>query len=88
MLASQTTLVIANAEFAADLRHEAHHDALTGLANRVLLGEHITPPSTGAARRSRAMDTFKNAGKDQVACFHSPDTVTLYSVITEWATAS
>jgi len=40
-LAGQTVLGLANAEHAADLRHQALHDALTGLANRALLHDHL-----------------------------------------------
>jgi diguanylate cyclase (GGDEF)-like protein len=40
-LAGQTVLGLVNADHAADLRHQALHDALTGLANRVLLHDHL-----------------------------------------------
>ncbi|GAA4607748.1 diguanylate cyclase (GGDEF)-like protein [Actinoplanes octamycinicus] len=40
-LAGQIVLGLVNAGHAADLRHQAYHDALTGLANRALLREHL-----------------------------------------------
>ncbi len=40
-LAGQTVLGLVNADHAADLRHQAFHDALTGLANRTLLHHHL-----------------------------------------------
>ncbi|MGX6606787.1 diguanylate cyclase domain-containing protein [Micromonosporaceae bacterium Da 78-11] len=40
-LAGQTVLGLVNAENAASLRHQAFHDALTGLANRALLRENL-----------------------------------------------
>jgi diguanylate cyclase (GGDEF)-like protein len=40
-LAGQTVLGLVNAEHAADLRHQAFHDALTGLANRALLHQNL-----------------------------------------------
>jgi diguanylate cyclase (GGDEF)-like protein len=49
-LAAQTTLGLVNADYAADLRHRAFHDALTGLANRALLREHLARAIERAAR--------------------------------------
>ncbi len=40
-LAAQMVLGLVNAEHAADLKHQAFHDALTGLANRALLHENL-----------------------------------------------
>jgi diguanylate cyclase (GGDEF)-like protein len=49
-LAGQTVLGLVNAEHAADLRHQAFHDALTGLANRALLHENLARALARARR--------------------------------------
>ncbi len=51
-LVAQTTLGLVNAEYAADLRHQAFHDGLTGLANRTLLREHLGHALSRAQRGS------------------------------------
>ncbi len=51
-LAGQTVLGLINADHAADLRHQAFHDALTGLANRALLHEHLNRAVARARRGS------------------------------------
>ncbi|MBG0566474.1 GGDEF domain-containing protein [Actinoplanes aureus] len=51
-LAAQTVLGLRNAEHAEDLRHQAFHDNLTGLANRPLLRDHLTQALARARRGS------------------------------------
>jgi diguanylate cyclase (GGDEF)-like protein len=51
-LAGQTVLGLVNADHAANLRHQAFHDALTGLANRTLLHDHLEQAVARARRGS------------------------------------
>ena len=51
-LVGQTVLGLVNADHAADLRHQAFHDALTGLANRALLHSHLDRAVARARRGS------------------------------------
>jgi diguanylate cyclase (GGDEF)-like protein len=49
-LATQVTLGLVNADYAADMRHRAFHDGLTGLANRALLRDHLEQALSRARR--------------------------------------
>jgi diguanylate cyclase (GGDEF)-like protein len=49
-LVTQLTLGLVNAEYAADMRHRAFHDGLTGLANRALLRDHLSQAISRARR--------------------------------------
>jgi diguanylate cyclase (GGDEF)-like protein len=50
VLAGQTALGLANAALAEELRHQAFHDGLTGLANRLLLLDHARKALARARR--------------------------------------
>ncbi|WP_433207047.1 diguanylate cyclase domain-containing protein [Dactylosporangium sp. CS-047395] len=78
-LAAQSALGLANAERAAALHHQSFHDALTGLANRQLLREHLTRAIARARRGSpvavvlidvdgfrKVNDTYGHATGDQL----------------------
>ncbi|WP_328459856.1 GGDEF domain-containing protein [Actinoplanes sp. NBC_00393] len=78
-LAAQTVLGLCNAERAEDLRHQAFHDSLTGLANRPLLRDHLTQALARARRGSpvavllidldgfkKVNDTYGHATGDQL----------------------
>ncbi|MEU4161779.1 GGDEF domain-containing protein [Actinoplanes sp. NPDC026670] len=78
-LAAQTVLGLRNAEHAADLRHQAFHDNLTGLANRSLLRDHLEQAAARAQRGSPVAlllidldgfkavnDTYGHAAGDQL----------------------
>jgi diguanylate cyclase (GGDEF)-like protein len=78
-LAAQTVLGLRNAEHAADLRHQAFHDNLTGLANRLLLRDHLEQAVARARRGSPVAlllidldgfkavnDTYGHAAGDQL----------------------
>ncbi|MEU4625581.1 GGDEF domain-containing protein [Actinoplanes sp. NPDC023801] len=78
-LAAQTVLGLRNAEHAADLRHQAFHDNLTGLANRLLLHDHLEQAVARARRGSPVAllmidldgfkavnDTYGHAAGDQL----------------------
>jgi diguanylate cyclase (GGDEF)-like protein len=78
-LAAQTVLGLRNAESAEDLRHQAFHDNLTGLANRPLLRDHLTQALARARRGSpvavllidldgfkQVNDTYGHATGDQL----------------------
>jgi diguanylate cyclase (GGDEF)-like protein len=78
-LAAQTVLGLRNAEHAADLRHQAFHDNLTGLANRSLLRDHLDQAAARARRGSPVAlllidldgfkavnDTYGHAAGDQL----------------------
>ena len=78
-LAAQTVLGLRNAEHAADLRHQAFHDNLTGLANRPLLRDHLEQATARARRGSPVAllmidldgfktvnDTYGHAAGDQL----------------------
>ena len=78
-LAAQTVLGLRNAEHAADLRHQAFHDSLTGLANRLMLRDHLEQAVERARRGSPVAlllidldgfkgvnDTYGHAAGDQL----------------------
>ncbi|WP_433615788.1 diguanylate cyclase domain-containing protein [Dactylosporangium sp. CA-139114] len=78
-LAAQSSLGLACAERAAALQYQAFHDALTGLANRQLLREHLTRAMARARRGSpvavllinldgfrKVNDTYGHAAGDQL----------------------
>jgi len=65
-LAAQTVLGLRNAEHVADLRHQAFHDNLTGLANRSQFHDHLQQALARARRGSPVaillidLDRFKS----------------------------